>query len=258
MLPSDLKAALKEVSLTQVRYFETIGSTNSAAIEWVESGLAEPALVVANHQTQGRGRLERRWVTQAGAGLAFSLILPAAPPEISHLALFSPLGALALCAVLEQDLRLQPAIKWPNDVLLNGLKVSGILAEAVWLDPHTAVVVLGIGVNITPTALPPPEEMRFPATSVESAAGHAVERWPLLAACIQNILEMRAWISDERFITAWLQRLAYRDQRVQVVTAAGPVEGILVGITPLGDLRLKLDQGQEVCYSAGDVSLRPI
>lgn len=258
MLPKAIQEALAGLPLAEIRYFETIGSTNTEALIWAEKGAPDGCLVIADHQSQGRGRMGRGWVTNAGAGLAFSLVLKAGSQELAHLALFSPLAALSVSRVLEEVYSLTPIIKWPNDVLVSGKKLCGILAEAIWHSSETATVVLGIGINITPLSVPPPDQVIFPATCLETEAGRPVDRWRTLAGCIQNILTFRAMLGEPAFIEAWTARLAFLGERIALEnTGSETVEGILLGVTPEGNLRLKLDQGQEVHFSAGDVHLRP-
>src|SRR4030042_1614769 len=97
------------------------------------SNRSDWTLVIADTQTAGRGRMNRKWVTEPGAGLAFTMIFRLKEFEKGHVNLFSPLAALAVAEALEEGYGLHPAIKWPNDVLLNGKKTCGILAETSWL-----------------------------------------------------------------------------------------------------------------------------
>ena len=130
---NSLTSLLSELPVPQIRYFETIGSTNDEALAWIQAGSQDGCLVIADQQTQGRGRLNRRWITHPGAALAFSLILQPTAGEIDRLEFFSPLGALAICQAMEELYGLNPQIKWPNDVLLQGRKIAGILVETAWL-----------------------------------------------------------------------------------------------------------------------------
>src|SRR5512141_3071554 len=96
-----LTSLLAGLPIRQIRYFDTIGSTNDEALSWIQAGAQDGCLVVADQQTQGRGRLNRRWITNPGAALAFSIILRPTPEEIDRMSFFSPLGALAICQALE-------------------------------------------------------------------------------------------------------------------------------------------------------------
>ena len=161
-----LRKSLSSMPLGGLRYFKQIGSTNDVALAWAAADAPDLALVYAEQQTAGRGRGSHRWFTPPGAALAFSLVLRPLPDEQSSLTLFSALGALAVCEVLEAQ-GLRPEIKWPNDVLLNRRKVCGILAESVWMGDKLDSLVLGIGMNIKPEAVPPADQLNFPATCLE-------------------------------------------------------------------------------------------
>lgn len=253
-----LRARLAELPIREVRYFESVGSTNDVALQWISAGVQDGSLVVADTQTAGRGRLNRRWVTRPGVALAFSLVLLPRPGEAGRLGLFSPLGALALSKALSQNYGLQAEIKWPNDVLLGGRKVAGLLAEAAWLGSALQGIVLGIGVNVAPDSVPPAEELLFPATSVEAELGRPVERIELLLAILQEIFTWRPRLGRQEFLQAWEDRLAFRGQWVQVAQAGHPpLNGKAVGIDPDGSLILQTEAGELKNIAVGDVHLRP-
>jgi BirA family biotin operon repressor/biotin-[acetyl-CoA-carboxylase] ligase len=253
-----LRRMLAGLPIPAIRYFDQTGSTNDEALAWADSGAPDGALVAADSQTAGRGRLARRWVTHPGAALACSLILRPHPWEIDRVGLFSPLGALAVAEALEKEFALQPRIKWPNDVLLDGRKVCGILLDASWLGDQLAALVIGIGVNVLAAAVPPPEELLFPATSVESALGRAVAREDLLRSVLASFFAWREKIASAEFLAAWDQRLAYRGERVEIEQAgAAPLTGTVLGVRDTGALRLRIASGDEILVIAGDVRLRP-
>lgn len=258
-----LRAALAGLPLAEVRYCAVTGSTNDDAQRWLENGAADAALVVADQQTAGRGRLNRRWITAAGSALAFSLILHPTRAELSHLALLAPLAGLAVADGLAACCGLRAEIKWPNDVLLGRRKVCGILAETSWQGESLAGVVLGIGVNVAPSAIPPTDAVMFPATSVEDAAGRPVQRWELLAVILKALFTWRQQLGSPEFFLAWENRLAFKGEPVQVQTPSGAVAGILAGIDPQGGLVLVTNSGKREVITVGDVSqgsssLRPV
>jgi BirA family biotin operon repressor/biotin-[acetyl-CoA-carboxylase] ligase len=162
-----LRKTLSDILLGGLRTFEQIGSTNDVALAWAADGAPDLALVCAEEQTSGRGRGDRRWFTSPGTALAFSLVLRPLTCEEQSVPLFSGLGAVAVCEALEMR-GLHPEIKWPNDVLLNRRKVCGVLVEAVWMGDKVDCIVLGIGVNVKPEAIPPSDQLNFPATSIEA------------------------------------------------------------------------------------------
>ncbi len=249
--------ALAGLPVPDIRYVDTIGSTNDLALEWLENGAVDGSLVVADTQTAGRGRMGRRWVTRAGAALAFSLVLRPSTVEAARLGLFSPLAGLAVCLALENVYGIRAQIKWPNDVLIDGRKVCGILAEAAWNGAVLRGVVIGVGVNVSNAALPPPEELLFPATSIEAALGRIPERPALLRAVLAQLFAWRGRLSGAEFLAAWDARLAFKGMAVRIDQPdRQPLTGTLIGVAPDGELRVKTNL-EEVLVTAGDVRLRP-
>ena len=112
-MEEELLRFLKNIGLAEIRFFESIDSTNSYALNWLENGAQDFSLVTADLQTAGRGRLGRRWVTRSGSALAFSLLIHPQPCEMEHLSLFPLLSALAVCRALEEGYGLHPQVKCP-------------------------------------------------------------------------------------------------------------------------------------------------
>jgi len=254
---TELRGKLQGLPLKEVRFSAVTGSTNDDAQGWLDSGAPDGALVVADRQTSGRGRFNRRWITKEGAGLAFSLVLHPTPEEMDHLTLFSPLAGLAVSDGLATCCGLWPEIKWPNDVLLKRRKVCGVLVETSWLADRLAGVVIGIGVNVAPSSVPPAETLLFPAISVEEVNGHPINRWELLADILKAVFSWREKIGSLEFLQSWERRLAFKGEIVQVETPGEMYEGTLTGIDPQGGLVLQTTAGKQVVITAGDVHLRP-
>ncbi|MEW6179480.1 MAG: biotin--[acetyl-CoA-carboxylase] ligase [Chloroflexota bacterium] len=259
MSEKELARAIHGLPLPEVRFYHETGSTNQDALNWAAQGAPDLALIVADHQTAGRGRLGRQWFTPAGAALAFSLVLRPARLSFEQIPLYSPLGALSVALALESAFNLQPRIKWPNDVLLNNRKVCGVLAEALWQGDALQAVVLGIGINVAPSSVPPDDQVLFPATCVEEAAGKTINRWQLLAEVLKKLLDWRNQLTASAFLQAWQERLAFQGQPVRLENPGGETfEGILLGITPQGHLRLQFHDGSERAFMIGDLKLRPL
>lgn len=252
-------SSLADLHLGEIRYMPVTGSTNQDAAGWAAAGAPHLAMVIADEQTAGRGRLGRRWFTPPGTALAFSLVLRTS--RITNLAarlsLVSGLGGLAVCQTLREDLDLNAQIKWPNDVLVNGRKVCGVLAEATWLGDELQAVILGIGVNVGEAAVPPPGELSFPATSLEKEVGHPVQRPELLRAILARILTWIPRLEEPAFLHSWQECLAWRGELVQVITPIETIQGQLISLDADGALRLAGTDGIERVVLAGDVSLRP-
>jgi BirA family biotin operon repressor/biotin-[acetyl-CoA-carboxylase] ligase len=259
-----LRKALSDIPLGGLRYFERTGSTNDAALAWAAAGAPDLAMVYAEEQTAGRGRGDHRWFTPKGTALAFSLVLRPYPGEERLAARFSALGALAVCDVLATQ-GLHPEIKWPNDVLLNRRKVCGILAESVWTGEKVDSIVLGIGLNIKPEAVPAPEQLNYPATCLEtelmsSRQGvQTFERAALLQQILQAMLHWRNLVASDIFLHAWEKRLAFRGEQVEIRTDAQEAwKGQVDGLEQDGSLRLLSPQGQAFTVQFGEVHLRPV
>jgi BirA family biotin operon repressor/biotin-[acetyl-CoA-carboxylase] ligase len=252
-----LGKTLSSLSWISFRYFEKTTSTNDAALEWLNEGCSEYSLIVAESQTQGRGRLNRKWFTQPGSALAFSLVLFPMDNEIAHLALFSPLGAVAVSQALETTLDLHPQIKWPNDVLLNHKKTCGILSEAHWQQDHLRGVILGIGVNVSPSSVPDKDQVQFPATCIENAAKSEIDRVELLRAILKNLYEWRPLVGSPQFHKYWMGHLAFQDEKVIVqINEKESVSGILRTVAQDGSLAIELESGKLANFMIGDVHLR--
>ena len=260
MNEQNLKSALADLPLSQVEFHAEIGSTNDRAQTLLEQGVPDGALVWAEAQTLGRGRLGRKWVTTPGAALAFSVALRPSRLEQERLAFFAPLAGLAVSRALVEDYGLTAKIKWPNDVLLDDRKACGVLVEAAWLGSRLHGVVLGIGVNVAPNSVPPDDEVLFPATCIEQALGKPVDRLELLRSILSQMFSLRKILGSASFLRLWQEQLAFLGQEVRV-DLLGPGENVVgqvLGIDIHGNLRLRTQSGDEVEIAAGDVRLRPV
>jgi BirA family biotin operon repressor/biotin-[acetyl-CoA-carboxylase] ligase len=254
MLETEVGAALRDMPLGGLRVFQRVGSTNDAALAWAREAAPDLTLVVADEQTAGRGRAGRQWHTPPGKALAFSLLLRPTADEAALASRLAGLGCLAVTDVLG-DLGLSATIKWPNDVLLSGKKVAGVLAESVWIGESLSAAVVGIGVNVLVGSAPTTDTL-FPATSVEAENGTAPDRLDFLRACVSALLMWRAELASDRFWRAWKDRLAYVGEMV-VLNSAGQesLEAVLVGLERDGSLLLRTADGP-LHVRAGDVHLR--
>jgi BirA family biotin operon repressor/biotin-[acetyl-CoA-carboxylase] ligase len=270
---------LSSLPLGGWRWFHSLPSTNTEALLWVEQGAPDLALVAADEQTAGRGRMGRSWFTPPGAALAFSLVLRggASRPserlpkssETSEVWSEAPttaftrltgLGALAVCQALQELCGLPAQIKWPNDVLLDGRKTAGILVEAAWQGDSLLAAAVGIGVNVTAASVPPDDQVIFPAACVESALGRPQDRWELLDAILRKILYWRPHLASSAFLHAWEENLAFRGLWVTVVpTSAGPGAEpppqhlLVLGLEEDGALLVQAETGDRQVLHTGEV-----
>ena len=258
MNQSELRRVLSKLPLGGIRYFDSIGSTNNEALAWATSGARDLSVVIADEQTAGRGRLDRKWFTPKGTALAFSLILRPLSEEKPYLTRIVGLAALAVADSLRTR-GLVSQIKWPNDVLLNGRKVAGILVESVWSGEEVDCLVIGIGLNVLRGAVPSPELLLFPATSLEQSLGPAVEREEVLHDILAGIIAIRPHLSSASFIASWEKALAFRGEQVQVEQGDGSlITGKLLGLELDGGLRVSQEPNTPMAVRFGDVRLRPL
>jgi BirA family biotin operon repressor/biotin-[acetyl-CoA-carboxylase] ligase len=250
----ELRSWLPAGEFGQVLYaFDTIDSTNTAAAQLAQAGAAEGTLVVADHQTRGRGRSGTHWETAPGTGVAMSVVLR---PSIDHPLRWTGLGALAVVEALRPE-GLIAEIKWPNDVLLSGRKVAGILAEAAWDGEDLQFLVLGIGVNVTRGSVPL-DGLSLPATCIEEHLGRVVDRARLIAAIVDSLASWNGRLESPAFLAAWEATLAFKGKAVRVDEGPTPLEGRLLGLGPGGEARLLLRDGGEVLCGGAAQSLRPV
>jgi BirA family transcriptional regulator, biotin operon repressor / biotin---[acetyl-CoA-carboxylase] ligase len=249
-----LEKSLSPLPIGDIHYFESIGSTNDEALAWAAKGASDLSFVIADEQTAGRGRLNRRWFTPRGTALAFSLILhPSSPSHLSRTVGLAALSITDACLIHG----LTPRIKWPNDILLNGKKVAGILIETVWSGADVDSLVIGMGINVQKDSVPT-EELQFPATSIEGELGQAPDREKLLKDILSALIIRRTQISTDDFLKSWEDLLAFRGKPVQITANDGdPLTGELIGLESDGNLLLRAEHGETVTVHFGDVSLRP-
>lgn len=259
MNESSLKKSLSKINISDLRWFDSIGSTNDEALAWAASGAKDLSIVIADEQTQGRGRLNRRWFTPKGSALAFSLILRPSQSLRPHL---SRIVGLAALSIAESCLKhsLAPHIKWPNDILLNGRKTAGILVESVWSGEDVDSLVIGMGINVYKDSVPPADMLQFPATSLEEILGYEPPaREEILFSVMDALIRWRERLGTDELIHVWEELLAFRGKQVEVKAGSEiPVTGTVDGLESDGSLRLKDPHNNSVIVRFGDVSLRPM
>ncbi len=258
MSETQLEQYLSALPLSAFRYYDTLGSTNDEALAWASQGAPDFSLILADEQTNGRGRMNRKWFTPPRSALAMSLILRPTTIERAHPTRTTGLLALSLAESLLK-LGLVPQIKWPNDVLLTGRKVAGILVETTWMGEDLDALILGMGVNVLNMSVPPAEQLLFPATSIETELGHPIERTEVLRDVLARVLDWRPKLGTDAFLKSWEGSLAFRGQQVQVQGGSEkPVMGELLGLETDGSLRLRDKHGKSVTVQFGEVHLRPL
>jgi BirA family transcriptional regulator, biotin operon repressor / biotin---[acetyl-CoA-carboxylase] ligase len=258
MNENSLKKTLSKLNIGDLRYFDSIGSTNDEALAWAADGASDLSIVIADEQTQGRGRLNRKWFTPKGSALAFSLILRPSATLRPHLSRTVGLAALSIADSCSK-LGLAPLIKWPNDILLSGKKTAGILIETVWSGEDIDSLVIGMGINIYKESVPPAELLQFPATSIEDELGKAPpRREEIVFSILDRLMHWQKLMGTDEFMNAWEGILAFRGEQVQIHAGSKvPITGELLGLESDGSLRLRDVHNKSIIVRFGDVSLRP-
>jgi BirA family transcriptional regulator, biotin operon repressor / biotin---[acetyl-CoA-carboxylase] ligase len=245
--------------LLTILHFDSLPSTNTEAARQAVRGAPEGLCIVAREQTAGRGRQQRTWISPRDAGLYFSIVLR---PRIEAGAwpILTLMAALAVADALREACGLSVDIKWPNDILMGGRKLSGMLAETVETDRGRACI-LGIGVNLNDHAFP--SSLRDAATSVEAATGVAPDVERLLEALTRAVSERYRLLHGTNGVAVtlgeWTARSSYAEgKRVRVSLEGETLEGYTRGLEPDGALRVETDAGELRTVRAGDVmALRP-
>jgi BirA family biotin operon repressor/biotin-[acetyl-CoA-carboxylase] ligase len=261
-------AALTRALVTPGSMWTSVGvvaeapSTNAALAERAASGAPSGEVLIAEHQTAGRGRLDRTWSTPARSGITMSVLVRPHDVALSRWPWLPLLTGLAVAAAVRREARVPAGLKWPNDVVVGDRKLAGVLVERVEAGSAPPAAILGIGLNVS---LRPDELDLAAVTSVAEEGGETTDR-TVLARAVLRMLEglLGDWQRHCGDASSGLRK-AYIDacttvgRRVRAVLSATElVEGDAVGIDENGRLLLRTDQGQ-VAVSAGDVvHLRPL
>ncbi|MCH8309628.1 MAG: biotin--[acetyl-CoA-carboxylase] ligase [Chloroflexi bacterium] len=234
-------------------YHQSLASTMDETRRLALEGASEGIVVIAEHQTKGRGRFDRKWVSPVGLNLAFSILFR---PEISHLPLINMAATLAVCDAVRDLTGLSPEIKWPNDVRINGKKLSGILVETEVQGTEVVHTVVGIGmnVNLDPRNYP---EIALIATSFLAETGRRFDRADVLRSALQHLDEYYAEIRAGNSLThAWAERLETLGKLIQVRWKDDVIEGVADSVDDQGNLILKRPDGSLITVVAGEVTLQ--
>jgi BirA family biotin operon repressor/biotin-[acetyl-CoA-carboxylase] ligase len=257
------QTVIQRLTPRPARYFESVGSTNDVGLAWLLEGAAAGSVVIANEQVKGRGRSGRSWYTPPDTALILSYILH---PKAEHLPRVTMMGPVSICELIE-NLTPQPplqsgegeskpaaqhvGIKWPNDVQVNGLKVSGVLPEAVWQGERLVGVVLGMGINIRVNFAD--TELDGKAISLETALGRRLNRLDLLARWLDRLDNWSAHL-DEVY-EPWQRRLKTLGERVSLMNSGKTVNGMAEAVDRDGALLVRDSYGALHRVVAGDIAL---
>ena len=240
----------------RILYFLSIPSTNQRALELAAGGEPEGTMVIAEEQTEGRGRRERTWSSRARLGIYASLILRPGI-EAARAPLFTFMAAVAVTEGLREACGLEARIKWPNDVLVGPRKIDGILGEMRGRNPLIRELVIGMGVNVAQCDADFPEELRTRATSVRVETGRVVGRAPILVAILEGFERRYSRLlahGPNELLREWeaLSAIA-RGRLVRAPGPSGESEGALWGVDEEGALVLERADQEPLRVPFGEI-----
>ncbi|GIP20070.1 biotin--[acetyl-CoA-carboxylase] ligase [Paenibacillus sp. J22TS3] len=240
----------------QLKVLDVTTSTQEDVRRLAEEGAQEGTLVIAEEQTVGRGRFGRKWFSPPGKGIWMSLLLRPGLP-LSCAPQLTLLTAVAVCRAIRSVTGVDSGIKWPNDLLVHGRKICGILLESVAEDERIRYCIAGIGIDANMTAEDYPEELRDKVSSLRLESGQPIDRESLIGAVMSELEKLYKLYLEEGFgpiAHLWEALSVTINQEVTLNTPQGPVTGYATGIDMSGALILDQD-GRKTLIFSGDVQL---
>jgi len=244
----------------EIYYFSKIDSTNQYAKKLGEEGAPDGTIVIADEQTKGKGRSGRHWVTPPGSAIAFTILLrPKLPP--ASISMVTLVKGLAVCNAIRELYHLPVGIKWPNDVVIDGRKICGILTEMSAEVDGVHYIVIGTGINTNVDSFP--DEIKDVATSLKIQLRRPVDRAEVLVRVIEFFEEYYEKFEEDgdlrRLQDTYNEELLNMNEGVRVLDPKGEYTGVALGIDPEGQLLVKRDDtGEIVKVWSGEVSVRGI
>lgn len=252
LLPEILRPLLRGTTFdAEIHHFYKIGSTNTSAMAAAAGGAPEGSVFLAEQQTAGRGRGSNAWHSPRSSGVYCSVVLRPALPPSDVLVLSLAAGLAVQSAIRQIDLQMNPDLKWPNDVLINGKKVCGILTEMNAEATRVRFIVVGIGINVNQASFPGALE----AISLRQASGREWSRVELVAALLKSLdREYRELLQTRGARESILRRFAensswVRGKDVTVTENGGSLQGVTDGLDERGFLRVQTETGRQTVLS---------
>jgi len=252
LLPEMLAPLVRGTIFNHIHHYYRIGSTNTEAMEAAATGATEGSVFLAEEQTAGRGRGAHTWHSARSQGIHCSVILRPSLPPSEVLILSLAAGLAVQDAVRQIDSKVEPDLKWPNDLLINGKKFSGILTEMSAEPTRVRYVVVGIGINVNQTQFP--DDLQSIATSLRLATGTEWSRFELCAALLKSLnREYRDLVQKAGARDSLLRRFQEHSSsvlgRAVSVEENGGFEGTTAGLDSRGFLQVRTDRGLRTVLS---------
>ncbi len=237
----------------RIIYRDILDSTMNEVSRLAESEKPEGTVVIAGLQTAARGRFNRKWISPKGVNLLFSVLLR---PSQAHLSQINMAATIAVSNTVRKFTKLQPTIKWPNDVRLRHRKVAGILIESTFKGQSLQYSVLGIGINVnfvTSASL----EISDTATSMLIESGQQYDLIKILGSTIETLDDLYARISkNESLVEEWASELDTLGQTIRLESHGNVIEGTAESVDRQGNLVLRKRDGSVFTAVAGEVTLQ--
>jgi BirA family transcriptional regulator, biotin operon repressor / biotin---[acetyl-CoA-carboxylase] ligase len=253
---ANIKALAKGIIGKEIFFYETVGSTNTVAAELAEK-TSEGAVVLADSQERGRGRLGRTWISPAGVNIYMSVILR---PKIDlrDATLITIMAAVACATALRKATGLGVSIKWPNDLTVSGKKLGGILTDLKTEKGTIVAAIVGIGINVNSDTDAFPGEVNKIATSVKKETGNLYAREEITVAVLD---EMNKWYpilqggDNTMLLSAWKRLTSTLGKKVALTLGEETLNGVAEDIDDEGRLLLRLPSGEIKRISSGDLTV---
>ncbi|MCF8008577.1 MAG: biotin--[acetyl-CoA-carboxylase] ligase [Halanaerobiales bacterium] len=250
-----VKGDLQNNFITDIIYFDSVASTNQTALNFDSNSRSNGIVIIADEQTKGRGRLDRKWFSPKGKGLWFSIIISSFK-DIEYINLLTFIAGLAVNKTFK-SMKIDTDLKWPNDIMYKNKKICGILAQFKSTGNKVKKVVVGIGINVNQDSFP--VDLKKFSISLKNIKGNKVDRAKLLTEILNNFSIYFKLFNNKEYkkVTGmWKKEMKLLNKNVVIKKSNGNrINGTVIDITDKGELVLKKEDGSIKTYIAGDISI---
>lgn len=247
---SGIRSALNKADIPQLFLLETVGSTNQYAKELASHGASHNTVVIANHQTAGRGRLGRSFFSPSDTGLYMSIILNPRSATLNP-SLFTVAAGVSVCRAIKHLCNKEPQIKWVNDIFLDRRKICGILAEGCSHSGSLDYIILGIGINVSTPHNHFPNELSSIAGSLDSG----IDRNILAAEILEGLVNIISENNSSDIINEYKQLSLVLGKEIEFFKEGKQYKGIATDINMEGNLIVSLRNNEQLTLKSGEISL---
>ncbi len=253
-MPNDLLSLehyQEEISNFHIYVYNTVGSTNEIAKDLALKGVPQNSVVIADSQTSGKGRFRRIWISPPGVNIYMSLLIKASSDtKVSLVPLATSVAVIDTILEVAPEVKKKAGVKWPNDIYINGKKLSGVLVETIKRN-----IIVGIGINVNTTAQHFPEDLRDKATSLYMETGRSFRRAEIIAKILYKFKEIYKILSENPYhiIQLWSERSKTLNSMIKAYLPDRTLEGRAIGLDENGFLKMITREGEIVTLSSADI-----